>query len=154
MRLNAVERKREILRAVFFTFIPLLVGGIVYYWLFPEVWFVRFINSRLDLKATDGLSVTDSMFLQFIRNYAFDLLWAFAFANLVCIILSGSLHVKKASLIVPILAGSVLEILQLMGLSSGTFDIWDIFAEGLGTVIAVYTNSCSRREKNEKKQEN
>ncbi len=66
-----------------------------------------------------------------IRNHLCDFLWAYSLANSLNYIGLD----KRQTFIITLLTGVVFEVLQLLHLIRGTFDILDILAELLACII-------------------
>ena len=115
--------------------IPLIAGGLLYYLFFPNVSFVRTADSYLPF--TIDRSVFSLPFPGFIRNYAFDLLWAYSLTFSIFLIVRDS---PKRSCIVCFLTIPVIlfsEVVQLLPCISGTFDPLDITIELIACFIAI-----------------
>lgn len=135
------KKKSLIIYSIVFVIIPLCIGAILYYVFCKDVWFVKIIDGwfgQFDRPSING----------FIRNYAFDFIWAFAMTNAMFIIFNNNAKPIAICLVIPVVLGVAMEILQLLGISQGTFDIWDVVAEGLGAVLgAIIINTFRRNSK-------
>ena len=108
--------------------VPLIVGGLIYL-LYGDVLFVKVINNYIDIKA-----IKHNVFINILRNYFCDFCWSYSLAFALSYIYKESISIK-ISIVLPISIGIILELLQLIGLINGTFDLLDIFSELLACVV-------------------
>lgn len=143
--------KGNIKKIILFLVLPLAIGGVLYYFFCPEVFFVKKMDSLFNINI--HLTVFDSLSkpIRFVRNYFFDLLWAYALAGVICLFCDNNAHAVWGSIVGATLLGAAMEILQLIGVAPGTFDFWDIFVECLGAMAGVLIIKTTRRNKNEKR---
>ena len=115
--------------------IPLIIGGILYYLFFPNVSFVRMADSVLPF--TFDRSVFFIVIPKLVRNYIFDLLWAYSLTFALYMIVSDSQRRFQALcfLAIPVILFS--EAIQLLPYISGTFDFFDIMIELLACFTAI-----------------
>ncbi len=118
--------KRNNLYYVLNILIPLIIGSFIYVFYSPDTYFVRVLNVFIDTK--------QNVFTKILRNYFCDFCWAYSLAFVLSYIYKESLSIK-ISIIAPISVGTALELLQLFGIISGTFDLLDIFAELVACII-------------------
>lgn len=109
------------------------------------MWFVKVIDGWFGRFDRPSIDVLSHPVLKFIRNYAFDFIWAFAMTNALFIIINNNAKPIVICLVVPVVLGIAMEILQLLGIAQGTFDIWDVVAEGLGSVLGAIIINIFRR---------
>ena len=135
---NTESCKRKLIKVgILFVVLPLSLGGILYYLLCPDVFFVRHVDSFLGIyRFSDSLSIFPTL-SRFLRNYFFDFIWAFALTNSLYLILGNNAWSCLTSIICSVFLGSAMEILQLTGVTTGTFDVWDIAAEAVGAVTGA-----------------
>ena len=114
--------------------IPLVIGGAWYYLFCPNVAFVRgmdqWIGTDVRRHGWEGFALHSWM-----RCYGLDFLWAYSFS---CGLYVFTEHKKEIAFFLPVICGSILEILQSKNMISGTGDGRDVFAEILGTALAVF----------------
>lgn len=67
--------------------------------------------------------------VRFVRFYLLDALWAYALMFCLFIILGNTLTALKKSIVISVVLSIVMELLQLLNVVVGTFDICDIFVE-------------------------
>ena len=113
------------------------MGGIFYYYFFPDALFVPFIDKLLKINGHNGRIVSQNGILAFLRNYVLDCLWAFSFYHFLFLMAVHNPKDKWIAFIIPVSVGSVLELLQKAGMITGTFDIWDIVVEAMGVLAAI-----------------
>lgn len=142
------ERKRQLTFVVLSVVSPLFIGAVLYYFLCPDVLFVRKIDDLLNISERNGLLLSHWESTAFIRNYFFDYLWAFAFANALFLFFDNKVRTIFVCASIPVMVGAVMEYLQFVSLAKGTFDIWDIAVEYIGSLCGVLiTSFCRRKEK-------
>lgn len=127
--------KRKNLLLFFNISFPLLIGLAIYVFCYQNTYINTTIENIL------GFSLPyfyfDNAFHRFLTCWACDILWAYSltFALFFCF-----KNFNKSLLIVCMLSGLfslVIELLQLIGIINGTFDIWDIIMEFIAILIAV-----------------
>lgn len=79
-----------------------------------------------------------------IGGYLGDFLWSYALFFAVYWIWQDSGKRVTIALLTTIALGSVLELLQKIGIISGTFDIWDIFTEAVAALTAAIIITIKR----------
>lgn len=136
-----VHKRKLVLFATLTVLLPLILGGAIYYLLSPQVFFVQILDGFLGIKRIEPI-VALSKLPAGIRYYFTDFLWAFALCGAVFLITKDSRYAIPACLISSIGLGICLELCQSSGIVSGTFDLGDIAAEGLGSlceaIIIIY----------------
>lgn len=75
--------------------------------------------------------------VRFVRFYLLDALWAYALMFCLFIILGNTLTALKKSIVISVVLSIVMELLQLLNVVVGTFDICDIFVE----IVAIFITS-------------
>ena len=122
-------RKKELLFYLLNIVVPLLIGTYIYIRYSPNVIFVGYLNNFIELKVKELNSVT-----LFLRNYICDFCWSYSLAFSISFIYYKNLSLVY-SILIPTTIGSVIELLQLIGLMNGTYDLFDIFVELLATLL-------------------
>lgn len=115
--------------------LPLLLGGCLYILFRHDSWIAHMIWQMFHLrfKLPQNVLTEVSVICTFLRNYAGDMLWAYAlFATVAWI----EKEVPERILLKCVLFETVLECLQKCGIIAGTFDICDILAETVATFVA------------------
>lgn len=91
----------------------------------------------------------------FLRNYAGDMLWAYALFITIAWI-TGDASERK--LLECVIFEVILECLQKSDIIAGTFDVYDILAEALATFMAYCLfgkgRICVNKKRNKEKNEN
>lgn len=118
--------------------LALIIGALIYYFFSPEVIFVKKIDEVIGSGLHFELSLHDSWILRFIRFYFLDMLWAYALAFALKLILGNNTANLKRVFWGAFIFSTTMEILQLTPLAVGTFDMWDIICEFVAEVIAVF----------------
>ena len=114
---------------------PLVFGGVGYYFFFPEVDFVKVIDSLMNIEKRAVIPL-NSLGIKIIRYYGFDFLWAYALMNSLYFILGCDVRAIKYTALLSTVMCVGMEFLQLVSLARGTFDLWDIVVEIMAVVIA------------------
>jgi hypothetical protein len=88
-----------------------------------------------------------------VRNYLFDTIWAYADTVFLYLILADQKRALSICMLLSCAMCVLSEVLQLIGLAKGTFDIGDIIVELIAVFIAVNAIQVNiRRKRNEKKE--
>jgi hypothetical protein len=122
-------KKKELLFYLLNITIPLLIGTYIYIRYSPDVIFVGYLNNFIELKAKELNSVT-----LFLRNYLCDFCWSYSLAFSISFIYYENFSLVH-SILIPATIGIAIELLQLIGLIDGTYDLFDIFVELLATLL-------------------
>lgn len=122
--------------------LPVMVGGITYYLISPEVFFVR----QLDALLGSGIHIenvgSQGTFFRWFRNYALDMLWGYAlFFTLHLMVADDTAEWWKTFGMAAVFSAGM-ELLQIMPGVAGTFDVWDIVVEVLAEGIAAVVLLC------------
>lgn len=118
--------------------VPILLGGILYYIFCPDVSFVNAIDEAMGAGFHIRAQNTNNELYQFIRFYAFDFAWAYAMSNALSIFLDNDLRPNPFSMVITIVIGIILELMQLWGVTIGTYDFRDVFSESLGAMVGTF----------------
>lgn len=137
MEWKITKKNSLIIFSISFVAFPIIIGAVLYYLFCPNVWFVKLIDTWFGELNRTSIEYDTVPFLKFIRNYLFDFIWAFAMTNAIFIILNNNAKPIRICLTISVILGITMEILQLLGIAEGTFDIWDIVTEGLGSVLGA-----------------
>lgn len=117
--------------------IPILLGTSIYYFVSPDVIFVK----QIDAIVGSGIHIElcrDSVTGQFVRNYLPDMLWGYALVFALFSVLENEIVNVWKIFGVAFLFSALLEFFQLPRFVKGTFDICDIVLEGLAETIAIF----------------
>ena len=129
-------KSKQIKAGILFVILPLLIGGSLYYLLCPNVLFVKRLDALFCINRSADTG-HKSFLIFFLRNYFFDLLWAFALTNALSLIFNNNARLLLTSVLLSILLGSLMEVLQFVGLTAGTADFYDIAAEAAGAIVGA-----------------
>lgn len=131
-----MKRKESI--AVLMVILPLLFGTAIYVFLRPDTYISELIGTALHVNAAPA-DCPRGMFSDFLRFYVSDMLWAFALPPALFAATGFEaddlLHIFFISVA---FAGS-LEMLQYIGVMSGTGDLVDLILESIAVSAAVFT---------------
>lgn len=144
------DMKRKVNYLLITVIVPLLIGGVLYYYLCPDVWFVRRINELLNVRRG---AIVYSKALTLFRCYFFDLLWAYALSNALFFICFGNKRPGASVVLITVIFGAFMELLQLLGVAHGTFDFFDIVSEAIGAILSIITIYGIRRASYDEKKE-
>ncbi len=124
--------------------VPMLIGGLMYYLISPDVIFVRCIDKITGL----NLHISyESTFIEIIRNYIPDILWAYALVfSLLLVTGNKAEHIWKIYVTAGIFSIAI-EVLQLTGYVKGTFDVIDIIVELIAEFVVVFIIKIIMRRK-------
>ena len=114
--------------------IPLAVGAAMYCVLNSDVFFssvVRFVFAR------DGQSLIPEGLFYAICLYGRDFLWAYAIVFTVSLLFRGSFQGLKKAFLIVLGFEVMIEILKLVSVIPGSFDIWSLIAVVLGNALAA-----------------
>jgi hypothetical protein len=115
--------------------IPLALGAAMYCILNSDVFFanvVRFIFAR-----GDGRSLIPEGVFYAICLYGRDFLWAYAIVFAVALLFRGSFSGLKKAFLIVLGFEVVIEVLKLVSVIPGSFDIWSLLAVVIGNVLAA-----------------
>lgn len=130
--------------------IPLLVGGIIYACISPDVFFVRWAREQLGIFSFDTYMGEGLLVKNIVRNHLPDMLWSYSLVYALVLILGNKNKHILLAIVMSSVLGICLEYLQLVKVITGTGDILDVFCEVITSVIAGAMIIC-RRGKNEKR---
>lgn len=115
--------------------IPLAIGAVMYCILNSDVFFsslVRFLFANSDGRSTVAEGVFSAICL-----YGRDFLWAYSIVFAVALLFRGSLSGLKKAFLIVLAFEIVIEILKLVSVIPGAFDIWSVVAVIVGNVLAA-----------------
>ena len=140
---------RRLYRLIFFVFLPLLVGFIIYVFfrkpgLMLDHWF-PFMDA---LRPHMPYRLGDSRFAEFVLFQLPDALWAFALMYIFLVIWKDA---KNSMKFLWVLFGALfiygIEFSQYLG--SSTFDLWDVLSITVAMALAFYASMRSLRFRNQ-----
>ena len=119
--------------------IPILIGTVIYCFTSPDVFFVKAASTFF--KLYDRIIVSDfgNLLIRFVRNYIPDMAWGYALVFSLYAIAGD--QTEKGLYILALIAivfSVAIEIFQITPIMRGTFDRWDVAAELLTEVTAVF----------------
>ena len=119
--------------------IPILIGAVIYFLTSPDVFFVKAVGAFF--KLSDRMIVTNfaNLLIRFVRNYIPDMAWGYALVFSLYAIAGDQTEKGLYNLaFIAIVFSVAIEIIQMTHIIRGTFDLWDIAAELLTEVTAVF----------------
>lgn len=131
-------KKNSKLLILFNITFPLILGGVLYYILCPQVTFVKIIDSFLGFGFHYSIDNFSSPLITYLRFYIFDLIWGYTLSEVLYLFVLKAEHAKVLSILGTTLFGALMEIVQIMSSSLGTFDYYDILAECIGSIAGTY----------------
>ena len=132
------EMLKNLRKLITYTVFPLILGSLIYYLFFPNVIFVRIIDSYLPFHVHFSLP-SHPWVICFLRNYFFDFIWALAMTECVYFVLNIKNKHSGLILFAGILAFEIfLEAIQISEYLPGTFDVGDIFIEMFASIIVIF----------------
>lgn len=131
--------------------VPMLFGGMAYIFFRPDAYISQWVYSVfVDVKYNaDYINMMrKSMLGNMFINYFSDICWAYALSFAIY----HSLRAKSVipSCLICILFCSTIELLQINGIVSGTFDIMDIIAESIVCLVSHFIICIIGGKRNEK----
>ena len=114
--------------------LPLLAGASLYIISSPNVIFLKYLKLRIVIASE--LINPHIWFWPILRNYIPDMLWGYSLVFAVYMIIDN--NAASMRMLFYVLVFSIaLELLQLFPMIPGTFDLLDIFVEGVAEMLAV-----------------
>ena len=114
--------------------LPLLAGASLYIISSPNVIFLKYLKLRIVIASE--LMNPHIWFWPILRNYIPDMLWGYSLVFAVYMIIDN--NAASMRMLFYVLVFSItLELLQLFPMIPGTFDLLDIFVEGVAEMLAV-----------------
>ncbi len=127
--------------------LPLLIGTAVYPILNPCT-YIGELMGHLPFVSGSGrfLEAAVGRAGVFIRNYAADMAWAYAFAFSICLITGSEKKVQRRCLVICVMIEFLLELAQYVHIISGYFDWMDLVLEMVMNVCAYIIWSYKMRQ--------
>lgn len=133
--------------------IPIVTGAIIYYLMSPDVKFVRWVDDVAGIGFHISDTAMDNVMLRLLRNYFPDMLWGYSLVFALFLAMGNNLENLRKIFITSFLFTTVMELFQLVQITSGTFDVCDILftfvAEAAAFLIikavAAQNGSVSRK---------
>lgn len=115
--------------------VPLSVGLLIYLFCYKNT----YINTAVENFVGFSLPYFyyNNAFYRFLTCWACDFLWAYALTFSLFLCLKSFKSPLLLTFVISVSFSAVIELLQLFGTISGTFDIWDIFIELSAIILAV-----------------
>lgn len=135
---DSVKNNKDIAFSVINILVPLIIGAIIYYFISPNVIFVKIIDDFIGIR--NQLTDIDlySVLFRFIRNYFLDMLWAYALVFMLFLILGNNTSKIMRIFVIAVAFSTIMEILQFTSIAEGTFDVLDIVVEFIAELVAVF----------------
>lgn len=124
--------RKSIVAFSVFVLVPLFLGVFFYCAFCPEVYFVQLIRGSIGIPLRFFTCVSKNSMIKMLRGYLPDFLWGFSFSASIFLIIGNHSHSWLLSVLGVTFVGLVLEILQLRGVVSGTYALFDIAVECFG----------------------
>lgn len=94
-------------------FMPIVLGGLIYYLISPDVVFVKNIDAFLDWDRHLDSIMAGSIMMKFVRNYLLDMMWAYALVFTLFFIMGNKTAELLKILTIATVFSAGIEILQL-----------------------------------------
>jgi len=120
--------------------VPVMLGAFLYWLMCPDVYFVRQIDSVLQIHRDN--SITDNLLIRVVRNYFLDALWSYSLYCTLIIVLDS----RRLAIALAIAFAVIMEMLQITSRCLGTFDVIDIVFEIISVLIANVTTKNYLKE--------
>lgn len=140
--------KEQTKMCVLHVVLPLMIGFIYYYLFCPDIVIIKKIDLLIGKRY--HIQLPQNITLLFFRYYMLDALWAYAMTHCFHLILGNNAIWYSIGL--SIVMSITMEVLQLLKVATGTFDIMDIMIEIFAISIAmiIIINQTKGDKKNEK----
>ena len=133
-----MKKNKNIAFLIINILVPLLLGTLNYYFISPDVIFVK----RIDTFIGNGIhfnNIDNKLWIiKFVRNYLLDMLWGYALVFALKLIFNNNAADTLKIFVIAVAFSAVMEILQITPIAQGTFDVLDILVEILAEVTAVF----------------
>lgn len=141
MRLKYLRDNKVLL---IYLIIPIVLGGLLYWLLCPDVFVVRIADSIMPIRR--NASILSNPFILIIRNHLLDALWSFSLYCTLLLVLGN----YKSALATALVFLVWIECLQIYDWCTGTFDVIDILAEVSALLLAfVITRDLGEERRHE-----
>lgn len=127
-------KKRQIIINILFIILPLIFGLIIYILSDRDVFISKLIFNLIPFSFS-SLNIRHPVFL-FFRNHMCDFFWAVSLESCIGLILLNCKKQFLISIIISVVLSVLLELFQLFGIISGTFDIFDLLFETIAIIMA------------------
>ncbi len=115
--------------------IPLLIGAVIYMFLGDDVIFLKALYSWTGTYF--GSNPADSVIRMVIRYYLPDILWAYALFFALDLSVDNNAAGLRGISVIAFVFSAIMEVLQLLPVVPGTFDIADIVLEAVAELVAA-----------------
>ena len=127
--------------------LPLIAGAILYYWFHPSIFLSKCIYQIIHIDISSKYrNIWQGSFLGYVlRYYCSDFLWAYSLCIALMWVREEYHRSLKQTIIICVCVDVIMEIIQLLPLFQGVFDVIDILVQLFGTAIAtaiVLVYSC------------
>lgn len=139
--MNSLSIKKKYILVLAEVFFPLLIGAFLYYVLYPEAYFVKFLDNMLGYHFFNLEVLREHFLFKLLRNYFMDFLWGCSLNACICLIIGYKKVDCIISATISIVFIVITESLQLLDFFPGTFDKWDLFVEISGGLLILLINN-------------
>lgn len=134
---------------------PIVIGAVIYYLVSPDVIFVKKIDSIINGIINLHITPVDNAFVRLVRNYFLDMMWGYALVFALFYIIGNNTVKIEEIFLIAFSFSAAMEMIQITPIVQGTFDMFDIGAEFLAEVIAVFIiNKMYPKEELQNEKEN
>lgn len=128
----------------------MFVGALIYLLFRPDTYISKWGKHILwlDVAGVGKAAEKWPMVSGFLRNFSCDMLWAYALTITIFWCREKEPDKRLKTILECILFEIMLEVLQYVGILSGTFDFGDIFVQAISTVIAAVV-ACAGMNQND-----
>lgn len=116
--------------------IPVIIGGFLYYMISPDVIFVEVIKKLLYSNGVTSAGKYLGPVGIFVRFYLLDMLWGYSLVFALYFCVGDDVAILKVFVLAFVFSIGM-EVLQLIPVAPGFFDIWDIVVECIAEAIAT-----------------
>lgn len=154
MKLVKIKSTNNITFILFNVFIPLFLGGLVYLFFRSErlimfEWLKSLgIKNGFDLLRENFVSINTYLPSWFIFSLP-DALWVYSFTSAIILIWNNERKVAVTLLLIPLILGPGVELLQLLNLFKGTFDVIDLTLTICAFLLSIILNLKTNQYENQ-----
>lgn len=133
--------------------IPLAIGLILYLSLRKDSYVSLLANTIIHLPNIPEQKLPTGL-VAFLRNFASDILWAYALTFAVECVLGYNKKSLLLHILICVCFVVLIELVQKIGIFNGTFDLLDILFEGFSICLAIQIIKKHEEAQNEKNRKN
>lgn len=145
------NKRKHIFQTVINMVVPIILGACIYILARPDTYISQLVYRLWNIPAPSDTfrALLPNWIWVFFCNFAADILWAYSLTFAIYIVFCNSSINMLFVFAICVVFETGMELLQLFGILSGTFDWWDIAFEICASAIASLKIKHTRRKSNE-----